>query len=204
MPTLGQAPFLHDSASVHDSRLGRFVEIGAGANLLDVDMGDYSYCARFTDIAHTEIGKFANIAAHTRINPSNHPVERASLHHFMYRASYYWPDAEDEAAVFDWRRATRCSLGHDTWIGHAAIILPGRSVGTGAVVGAGAVVSRDVAPYTIVVGNPARPIRARFPGPIAERLQALAWWDWDHTRLRHALEDFRHLSVEAFLEKHGG
>ena len=80
--------------------------------------------------------------------------------------------------------------------------LAGRSIGTGAVVAGGAVVTRDVAPYTVVAGNPARPIRRRFPEVAAERLQALAWWDWDHARLRAALEDFRHLPVEAFLDRY--
>ena len=61
-----------------------------------------------------------------------------------------------------------------------------------------------MAPYTIVAGNPAKPIRRRFPETIAERLMQLAWWDWSHERLHGALGDFRKLPVEAFLEKHGG
>ena len=96
------------------------------------------------------------------------------------------------------------TIDHDVWIGHGAIVLAGRSIGTGAVVAGGAVVTKDVPPYTIVAGNPARPIRRRFPEPIAERLMALAWWDWEHDRLRGALEDFQALSVEAFLDKHCG
>ena len=70
--------------------------------------------------------------------------------------------------------------------------------------GLAAIVSRDVEPYTIVVGTPAKPLRRRFAPDVAERLQALAWWDWEHERLRAALPDFRALSVEAFLEMHGG
>jgi len=66
------------------------------------------------------------------------------------------------------------------------------------------VVTRDVAPYTIVAGVPAAPLRERLPKAVAERLIALGWWDWDHDRLRAALEDFRTLPAEAFLEKHGG
>ncbi len=69
-------------------------------------------------------------------------------------------------------------------------------------VAAAAVVTKDVPPYTIVGGNPARAIRRRFPHGIAERLERLAWWDWSHERLRAALPDFRQLSVEAFLDKH--
>ena len=92
------------------------------------------------------------------------------------------------------------TIGHDVWIGRAAIVLPGRSIGNGAIVGAGAVVTKDVAPYTIVAGNPAKPIRRRFSEATAERLDRLAWWDWSHAELRRAVADFRALSAEAFLD----
>jgi carbonic anhydrase/acetyltransferase-like protein (isoleucine patch superfamily) len=94
------------------------------------------------------------------------------------------------------------TFGHDVWIGHGAIVLPGRNIGTGAVVAAGAVVTKDVPDYTVVGGNPARPIRRRFPEHVSEQLIALAWWDWSHDRLRTALADFRNLPVEAFVEKY--
>ena len=76
------------------------------------------------------------------------------------------------------------------------------AIGTGAVVAAGAIVTKDVPAYTIVAGNPARPIRRRFPEEIADRLAELAWWDWDHETLRRALPDFRKLAVEDFLDKY--
>jgi phosphonate metabolism protein (transferase hexapeptide repeat family) len=119
-----------------------------------------------------------------------------------YRASAYFPGERDEEEFFAWRRASLVVVGHDVWIGHGAIILAGRTVGTGAVVGAGAVVTKDIDPYAIVAGNPARVIRQRFSAAVAHRLQRLAWWDWDHDRLRAALPDFRQLSIEAFLEKY--
>ena len=84
------------------------------------------------------------------------------------------------------------------------MIKPEVTVGHGAVVAAGAIVTRDVEPYTIVAGTPANPLRRRQPPEIADRLIALAWWDWNHDRLRDALDDFRTLSAEAFLERHGG
>lgn len=201
-PKLSETPLVHPGAALRDCRLGRFTEIGASARLHEVTLGDYSYCDRFAELAYTSVAKFANIAAFVRVNPGNHPMHRASLHHFQYRAGAYWPGVEDEAEFFAWRRARACRIGNDTWLGHGAIVLAGRGVGDGAVVGAGAVVTRDVAPYTIVAGNPARTIRARFPAPVAARLAGLAWWDWDHDRLAAALPDFRALSAEAFLEKH--
>lgn len=201
---LGLAPTLDETAQVTRSTLGRYTEVGPRTQLLEVELGDYSYVVNDADIAYARIGKFTSIAAMTRINPGNHPMGRASQSHFTYRASAYFDDAEDEADFFDWRRAHGVTIGNDVWIGHGAIILPGRSVGDGAIVAAGAVVTKDVPAYTIVAGVPARPVRERFPPAIGARLAALRWWDWDHARLRAALEDFRSLPVEGFLEKHGG
>jgi hypothetical protein len=202
--TLGLEPSIHSTAWVRHSRLGAYTEVGQRTSLLETAMGDYSYIVNDGEVAYAAIGKFCSIASHVRLNPGNHPMWRASQAHFTYRASAYWPEQEeDEAAFFDWRRSAPVALGHDVWIGHGAVVLPGRRVGTGAAVGAGAVVTRDVPPYAVAVGNPARVVRPRFAPPVAERLLALAWWDWDHERLRLALPDFRSLSVEAFLEKHG-
>ncbi len=201
---LSESPNIDPSAKVTSCRLGRYTEVGARTRLTETDLGDYSYIVEDGEVIYTRIGKFTSIAASVRINPGNHPMERASQAHFTYRARAYWPDEANEERFFDRRRASPVAIGHDVWIGHGAIILPGRTIGTGSVVGAGAIVTRDVAPYTIVVGNPARPVRARFPAAIAGRLQRLAWWDWDHARLRQALPDFRKLSVEDFLARHEG
>ena len=87
--------------------------------------------------------------------------------------------------------------------GHGAVLLPGVKIGNGAVIGSNAVVTKNVAPYTIVGGVPAKLIKYRFTDDVSERMDELAWWDWSHEELREALEDFRALSAEAFLEKYG-
>jgi phosphonate metabolism protein (transferase hexapeptide repeat family) len=201
---LGPEPSIDPSATVEDCRLGRYTEVGARTSLIEVALGDYSYIGGDGDVIYTTIGKFCSIAAHVRINPGDHPMGRISQHHFSYRASAYFEGEEDEAAFFDWRRSRPVSIGHDVWIGHGAIVLAGRGIGNGAVVGAGSVVTRDVPAYTIVAGVPAKPIRRRFPEQLADRIEALAWWEWDHERLRAALADFRILSPENFLQKYGG
>jgi phosphonate metabolism protein (transferase hexapeptide repeat family) len=202
MPQLSETPFLNDNVKLVETKLGRFVELGEGTRIIESVLGDYSYTDRYADIAYSTIGKFANIAAFTRINPSEHPYHRASLHHFMYRSSYYWPEEKDEATVFDWRRSRPVHVGHDTWIGHNAVIMKGVTIGNGAVVGSKSVVTKDVQPYTVVAGNPARVIKLRYAEGIAQRMQALAWWDWNHEVIHTALPDFRALSAEAFLERY--
>jgi phosphonate metabolism protein (transferase hexapeptide repeat family) len=199
---LSEMPLVHPTADVRNTTLGRYTEIYERCSIGDSAIGDYSYVVRDGEIWCATIGKFVNIASHARINAPNHPTWRATLHHFTYRAENYWPDAEAEAGFFEWRREHAVTIGHDVWLGHGVTILPGVTVGNGAVIGAGAVVSRDVEPYTIVAGVPAKPIRRRFSEDIAARLEALAWWDWSHARLRASLEDFRALSIEAFLDRH--
>jgi hypothetical protein len=203
MPKLSASdPYAHPGCSLTNSTFGAWVEIGANTRVANSAFGDYSYCDRMCDIANAQIGKFANIASCVRIGATDHPMEKASLHHFLYRSASYWDDAEDDADWFAHRKSRRAEIGHDTWIGHGALIKPEVTIGHGAVVAAGTVVTKDVAPYTIVGGNTAKLIRRRYTEPVAERMIALAWWDWDHATLRAALADFRALPAEAFLEKY--
>lgn len=204
MARLGTDPFIHPDCEIHEASFGRFVEIGKGSRITNSVIGDYSYCDRYADIANADVGKFANIAAFTRIGATDHPMHTASMHHFLYRSGDYWDDAGRDEDFFAHRASRRATIGHDTWIGNGAMIKPEVTVGIGAVVASGAVVTKDVAPFTIVAGMPAVKIRDRHTPAIIERLMALAWWDWDHDQLRVSLDDFRKLPVAEFLEKYGG
>lgn len=90
-------------------------------------------------------------------------------------------------------------IGNDVWVAREALILSGVTIGDGAVIGARAVVSRDVAPYTIVAGNPAVEIRPRFPAEIVERLKRIAWWDWSEDRVERAMPQLLSTDIDAFL-----
>ena len=201
---LSLTPAVDPTAKLVDTELGAYTEVGARTILNEVTMGDYSYVVNDGQITYTTIGKFCSIAAMIRINPGNHPMHRATQAHFTYRASAYFRGESDDADFFAWRREHHCTIGHDVWLGHGAIVLPGRNIGTGAVIAAGAIVTKDVAPYTIVAGNPARPVRRRFSETVEDGLMELAWWDWEHEMLRQALPDFRKLPVEDFLSKYKG
>ena len=199
---LGAEPDIHRTASVRDTSFGIFCEVGARTKVAECVFGDFSYVVNDSDIIYTDVGKFCSIAAQARINPGNHPVGRAAMNHFTYRSSAYGL-GDDDKAFFDWRRSFRCRLGHDVWIGHGVVVLPGVSLGNGAVAGAGAIVTKDVPAWTIVVGNPAKVLRPRFPDGVAEAMERIAWWDWNRDRLRAAMADFRALSAEAFVARYG-
>ena len=198
---LGEAPSIHRTASVRQTKFGKYCEVGARTKVAESSFGDYSYVVNDSDIIYTTIGKYCSIAAHTRINPGNHPLDRVMLSHVSYRSSAYGL-GPDDPAFFDWRRESAVRLGHDVWIGHGAIVLPGLSIGTGAAVGAGTIVTKDVPAFAVVVGNPGRVLRYRFPEGVVAALLRVAWWDWPHDRLGAAMQDIRTLGAAEFCARH--
>ena len=165
------------------------------------EIGDYSYLGPGCMVADAKIGKFCAIAAQVRIGAPNHPLDRPSQHRFTYCPEYYNADTGRDHAFFRDRRADRVVIGNDVWIGHAVIVMPGVTVGDGAVLAAGAVVTRDVAPYTIVGGVPAKPIRERFNRDIAAQLSRIAWWNWPSETIFQRLTEFQSGDVEAFCRR---
>ena len=196
------SPRVHQSAELRDCVLGRFTDVAARVVMAECELGDYSYVERNAEAIYTRIGKFCAIAANARINALNHPIERVSQHKITYRPNEYFLFAKVDKDFRDARREAVVEIGHDVWIGHGAIVLPGIKIGHGAVVAAGAVVTKDVESFAVVAGVPAKRIKWRFPKSIRERIIALAWWDWPHEKLGEAAVDMRDLSPTDFLKKY--
>lgn len=200
--SLGTEPLLGKDVQLTEARFGFACEVGDRCKIAHTHFDDYSYIGNDSDVINTQVGRFCSLAAFIRLNPGNHPTDRAAMHHFTYRSAMYGL-GEDDPEFFEWRRSSPVTLGHDIWIGHGATVLAGVSIGNGAVVGAGAVVTKDVPAYTIVAGVPAKPIRKRFNDKVIDGMERLAWWDWEPATLKARMDDFRQLPAEQFLEKYG-
>ena len=133
------------------------------------------------------IGKFCSIACGARFlfNSANHALGPLTT----YPCPLFFEEWDlDVARLADaWDNKGDIVVGSDVWIGYEAVILAGVTIGDGAIIGSRAVVTKDVPPYTIVGGVPARPIRLRFPRETVDRLLALRWWDWPEEKLKAAL-----------------
>jgi phosphonate metabolism protein (transferase hexapeptide repeat family) len=198
---LSEQAGIPESCRVVNSEFGIYVEIGEGNYFENSTVGDFSYTGPHCYVQNTEIGKFSNIAASVRIGPTAHPMNRITQHHFTYRRKKYGFSMEDDHDFFEWRKEQRCKVGHDTWIGHGAILLPNVTIGNGSVIGAGSIVTKDIPPFSIAVGNPARVIRKRFDDEVIQKIQELKWWDWSYEQIKSRLEDFS-LDPQEFLEKY--
>ena len=145
------------------------------------------------------IGKFCSIACGARFlfNSANHTLRSLSNYTFpiFYEA---WGHGMSPAEA--WDNKGDIVIGNDVWIGYDAVILAGVTVGDGAVIGARAMVTKDVPPYTIVGGVPARPIRKRFPDETVKALLRLRWWDWPLEQIAEGMQYIQHGDLEALAD----
>lgn len=142
------------------------------------------------------IGKFCSIACGAKflMRSANHSLASLSTYPFPIFYEEWGLDVRDITAA--WTPKGDIVIGNDVWIGYEAVIMAGVTVGDGAVIGARAVVTKDVPPYTIMGGVPARPIRRRFPDDVTERLLAVRWWDWPEEKIRRHISDIQSGRVE--------
>ncbi|TDF94736.1 DapH/DapD/GlmU-related protein [Paenibacillus piri] len=200
-PALSSEPSIHKSSHILNSFAGEWTSIGPNNKLIESRIGDYTYTMDDVTINYAEVGKFTSIASHVCINPVDHPMDRVTQHHMTYRrASYGFAETNDED-IFNWRRNNRVTIGHDVWIGHGAIIMKGVHVGTGAVIGSGAIVTKDIEPYTVVVGVPAKPIKKRFSQDVIDSLLKIAWWEWPRDLLEERFYELN--DIAGFIKKYG-
>lgn len=163
-------------------------------------IGAFSYLGSRSAITETQIGRYCSIATGVTIGPTDHPTDRFTTHLIAFGNDGPFKGCESFKRIrlgspLDPTMKTT-QIGNDVWIGANAIILRGVKVGDGAIVAAGSVVTKDVAPYSIVGGVPARLIRYRFDDSTVSRLMMLQWWRYS---LAEFLSQREHNDIEAFL-----
>lgn len=144
-----------------------------------------------------EIGKFCSIACGAKFlfTSANHALRSLSTYPFPIFFDEWELDAKDIRSA--WDNKGDIILGNDVWVGYEAVILSGVTIGDGAIIGTRAVVTKDVPPYTIVGGVPAKPLRRRFDDKTVERLLALRWWDWEEEKIKHHIAAIQAGNMEA-------
>lgn len=146
------------------------------------------------------IGKFCSIACGAKFlfNSANHALGSLSTYPFPIFFEEWGLPVEDIPMA--WDNKGDIIIGNDVWIGYEAVVLAGVTIGNGAIIGARAVVTKDVPPYTIVGGVPAKPIRQRFVSETVETLQQLKWWDWPEEKIARHLADIQSGNIEKLMK----
>lgn len=174
---------------------GEYSRFAEHADVRNSQVGDYSTIGRYAKIVNTEIGKFCAVSWDCTINAVSHPYSHLSIHAFPY---------VPHAGGFVSKRVQKVEkviIGNDVWVGANSVIMPGLRIGDGAVIGANAVVTKDVPPYAIVVGVPAKILKYRFSDEIIESLLKVRWWDLDRKILEQHIGLFQKpLTLEMLAE----
>ena len=188
--TLKRNTVVGNFSRIDFSNLAEFCRVDRNNHLFHTTMKKRSYTGIGTVILHADIGAFCSISWNVSIGGANHDYSRMTQHSFLYNP-YDEFRPNNEPIPYD-RFKNSVQVGNDVWIAAGAIITRGVKIGDGAVIGANAVVTKDVPPYAIVGGVPAKVIKYRFPSDVIHRLLEIKWWDWSDEKIKtnfHLLAD---------------
>ena len=184
---IGENSIIGDFSRVQNCVLKENVSIQRNSLMFNTTMGDYSYVGKNFTSWYANIGKFCSISWNVSIGGANHDYERVTSHAFLYSPQFGF--LHNDEIGYD-RFTDNCTIGNDVWIGCHAVICRNVSIGDGAVIAAGAVVTKDVPPYAIVAGVPAKIIKYRYKKIYIERLQKIKWWNFPVEVIKDNFEIF--------------
>jgi acetyltransferase-like isoleucine patch superfamily enzyme len=182
-----------------NSNLERDCVIFENVNIYKSNIKKYSYIQKNSSIFNSEIGAFCSIASNVTIGLANHKIDGVSTSPLFYDANQPLPKFFTEKRLEIDEVLPRTEIGDDVWIGQNVLVKAGVKVGIGAIIGAGAVVTKDVEPYSIVGGVPAKHIKFRFEKDIREKILASKWWEMEDEKLEKFSQFFD--QPDEFLEK---
>ncbi|MNO53313.1 Chloramphenicol acetyltransferase [compost metagenome] len=170
-------------------------KVESGCTIINSEFGEHSFCGYDCSFIHTSVGSFCSIASRVVVGGARHPIEYVSTSPVFLS---HKESIKKKFSRHDYRWEPKTVIGHDVWIGEGVYVKGGVTIGVGAVIGMGSVVTKDVPPYAIYAGNPARFIRYRFSAEIVAGLLASRWWEYSDEKLASVAAQFN--DPEAFLE----
>lgn len=183
--SLGEYVILGQDSFVRDSVLGCHVQINRRNIIEEATIGAYSYTGANTTIKAADIGKFCCLSWNTSITGNEHDYSHLSSHPFTRLSSFGFVGSNEPLDK------KHIQIGNDVWIGANTCILSGVKIGDGAIVGGGGVVTKDVPPYAIAVGNPTKIIKYRFSSEQIEVLLRIRWWDFPEEVIKKNITLFK-------------
>lgn len=184
-------------AVVLNTTIGEGCLIGSFSKMAYSKMDTMSYIGDYTVVINSNIGKFSSISWGVTIGPEEHDYTRLTNHSFLYSLKSFNLTPYKHYSPFE----KECEIGNDVWIGCNSTILRGVTIGDGAVIGANSLVNKDVPPYSIVVGSPAKIVKYRFSPEIIEALIDVKWWDIPLSIISENTELFAAEPTLAIIEK---
>jgi acetyltransferase-like isoleucine patch superfamily enzyme len=184
--------------AIKNSKIHHTSAVESGSQIVGSTIDRHSFCGYDCTILNCSIGAFCSIADNVYIGGSHHPM------HFVSTSPVFLSHRDSVKTKFShhhYQKLASTTIGNDVWIGYGARIRAGVKIGDGAVVGMASVVTKDVAPYAVVAGNPAREIRKRFSAEVCEGLQKSEWWNLKDEELRKMANFFT--EPEIFLRARG-
>lgn len=183
-------------SAIIGSKIDKASKIQAGCHIVNSTFDRYSFCGYDCEIVNCDVGAFCSIASNVVIGGNNHPMNWVSMSPVFYAGR---DSIKRKFSTYQRDEDKRTLIGNDVWIGEKVIIKQGVSVGTGSVIGMGSVVTKDVEPYAIVGGCPARFIRKRFDEQIVSKLLDTRWWEFSDDLLYKYAEYIK--NPEMFIRK---
>ena len=184
---IGDNVVIGEDSFVRDSKIGNNCSIERRNMLFNSHLGNYTYTGYNTVIKYATIGKFCSVSWNVSIGGANHDMKHITTHPFPLLPKF---GLTDKSKIYKQFTDKKIVIGNDVWIASNACILRGVTIADGAVIGAGAVVNRNVGPYEVWAGVPAKKIGQRFPDSVVERLLNLAWWEFPKNVLRQNIDLF--------------